>query len=502
MAMLIFLMYIMPDFPQRIWYYIASSTLIVIFLFRWLIFKKFEKHPDQLVRNFPWSLYLGLSTAAIWAYLCGLAISNFHLSSLIGLIHIFVSTGLMAAVMYSLSPMPKIQKTYILTIGLSVMGVIFATQPGELKYTAIAMAIFTVYLLAANTNHSSDLKQAYEFEQKLFREYIKLQEIFDSVPGFMIIVNGKGEWQQASKSTERVFHIDKLRQEIRNALSENKHKHTIEIELGDNTFVVSFERLSSEETLVIGLPISELKKIRTLLETQKAKADYNARLAAIGEMAGGVAHEINNPLSVISITSEFLESKLKNAHVDTEVWKRHTDKIYETSNKIAKVVKSLQNLTREDVLEEMSAVDLDVVIKESIDVSAEKMKRKGVILEYKKCESPIWVEGKHVEIGQVLINLINNSFEAIEYTGKIEIQTRVYKDYVFCCVTDTGRGIPEDVREKMFQPFFTTKAIGQGTGLGLSVSRSLIQGMGGELELLQSHNPTVFQIKLHKANVQ
>lgn len=503
-AMLAFLIYLIPDFHHQIWYYLAASILIAIFLVRWLLFKKYEKHPEQLVRNFPWSLYLGLSTAAIWAYLCGLAISNFHLATLTGMIHIFISNGLMAAVMYSLSSTPKIQKIYILTIGVTIITVLLLYQPGDLKYSSIAMAIFTLYLLAANSNHSSDLKQAYELEEKLVNENIKLQEIFDSVPGFMIIVSSTGEWQQASKSTERVFHIEKLRQEIRKAIENAATKHTIEIELGsagENVFVVSFEKLSSDEFLVIGLPISELKRIRNLLETQKAKADYNARLAAIGEMAGGVAHEINNPLSVISITSEFLDSKLKDAHVDSQIWKRHTDKIYETSNKIAKVVKSLQNLTREDVLEEMAAVDLDVIIKESISISAEKMKRKGVQLEYKSAGS-VWVEGKHVEIGQVLINLINNSFESIEFTGKIELQVRVYKDSVFCCVTDTGRGISEEIRDKMFQPFFTTKPVGQGSGLGLSVSRSLIQGMGGELELLQSHNPTVFQIKFHKANVQ
>lgn len=502
--LLIWLIYLTPFFPERVLYHLAAVTLIVIFLARLLIFKKFEKEPEILIKKHRWSLYLGISTSLVWAFLCSLAIGEFHVSSFIGILHIFVTNGLMAAVMYSLSPTPKLQKAYILFMGVSITTIILLYETGEMKYCAIAMAIFTIYLLGASKNHSKDLRNAYELETKLSNENKKLQGIFDSIPGFMIILNAEGRWLQSSKSTNKVLNSDRLKYEIQKTLESGRTGKTVEMDFGneyEDSYVVSFEKLYNDEVLVIGLPIGELKKIKNLLETQKAKADYNARLAAIGEMAGGVAHEINNPLSVISITSEFLDSKLKDAQIDSDIWKRHTDKIFETSNKIAKVVKSLQNLTRDDVLEEMSNVDLDVVIKESIDISSEKMKRKGVRLEYNG-KGPLWIEGKHVEIGQVLINLINNSFESIEFTGRIEIKTREYKDDVYLSVIDTGRGIPDEIKDKMFQPFFTTKEVGRGSGLGLSVSKSLLQGMGGEIELLQSHNPTIFQIKLRKAKVQ
>jgi signal transduction histidine kinase len=503
-GLLIFLMFFIPSFPEIVSYYLAAISLIVIFFMRWILYRKYGNEPEMLIRKHQWTLYLGLSTSLIWAYLCGVAVYHFKLNSFIGILHIFVANGLLAAVMYSFSPTPKIQKAFILFLSIPVVIIILFNESGSMKYCGVLLGIFTLYLLAASKNHSSDLKYAYEFENRLLAEYEKLQEIFDSIPGFVIIVSDVGEWIQYSKSTGNVLNSDRLKFEIRRTLESGQNKKTVELDLGsvdEDCYIVSFEKLFNDEVLVIGLPIGELKKMRTLLETQKAKADYSARLAAIGEMAGGVAHEINNPLTVISITSEFLQSKLKDAHVDSEIWKRHTDKIYETSNKIAKVVKSLQNLTREDVLEQMSNVDLDVVILESIDISSEKMKRKGVILDYKG-KGPLWVEGKHVEIGQVLINLINNSFESIEFTGRIEIKTREYKDDVFLCVVDTGRGIQEEIREKLFQPFFSTKEVGKGSGLGLSVSRSLVQGMGGDIELLQSHNPTIFQIKLKKAKVQ
>lgn len=502
--LLIWLIYLTPEFPERVLYHLAAVTLIVIFVMRLVLFKKFENEPEILIKRYRWSLYLGVSTSLIWAFLCSLAVKEFHIYSFIGLLHIFVTNGLMTAVMYSLSPTPKLQKIYILFLGLSVTFIIQFHETGEMRYTAVAMAIFTFYLLGASRNHSNDLRNTYELEKKLSDENKKLQGIFDSIPGFMIILNERGQWIQHSKTTGKVFNSDRLKYEIQKHLTSGSIQKTIELDFGsdfEDSYIVSFEKLYNNEVLVIGLPIGELKRIRLLLESQKAKADYNARLAAIGEMAGGVAHEINNPLSVISITSEFLDSKLKDAHVDSEIWKRHTDKIYETSNKIAKVVKSLQNLTRDDVLEQMSNVDLDVIIHESIDISSEKMKRKGVHLEYNG-KGPLWVEGKHVEIGQVLINLINNSFESIEFTGRIEIKTREYKDEVYLSVIDTGRGIPDEIKDKLFQPFFTTKEVGRSSGLGLSVSRSLLQGMGGEIEILQSHNPTIFQIKLRKAKVQ
>lgn len=390
---------------------------MIIFGYRWWIFRRWERDPEYLIRHYRFSLYLGLLTGILWSIVIAMGVWAFHIHSLPGLVHVFMTTGLMAAVMYSLSPTPKIQRLYILAMGLSISTVVTLREFAEgYGLAGILLLFFVVYLAMASRNHSHDLKAAFEFEDQLVEENFKLRQM-----------------QQQ-------------------------------------------------------------------LEEQKAKADYSARLAAIGEMAGGVAHEINNPLAIIAVHSEVLASRLKDAEVEETLWHANTDKISEVVKRIARIVKSLQNLARQTDEAPPHPMDLVPVIEETLDLCREKFKRRSIDLQFES-QGPVWILGKHVELGQVMINLLNNASDAVKDVPSkwIRISIREESDSVLLSISDSGTGISPEVQNRLFQPFFTTKAVGEGSGLGLSISRSILVKLGGDLVLAHAQNPTEFQARLQKA---
>jgi signal transduction histidine kinase len=416
--LLISMLAFVPSFPASLTYQAVNSVLIAIFAVRWLVYRKYRERPKLLILHYHWSIWLGTSTAVLWACSNSLAILHFRVGSFVGLSHVLLTTGLLAAVMYSLSPTPKFQKIYILVLGLTVSSVIFWGEvQGNYRYTGVLLLVFVIYLAMASRNHSYDLRSAFEFEEKLLQE----NEI--------------------------------------------------------------------------------LRQTREELQIQKAKADFAARLAALGEMAGGVAHEINNPLAIIAVNADLLKSKLTASGIEPKIWLGHADKISEIVKRIARIVKSLQHLTRETSDQASSErVEVHAVVEETLDLCREKFKQKAIRLE-SQVPKNVWVWARHVELGQVLINLLNNAYDAVKEADEkvIRLSVQVEAEQVIVKIQDSGEGVSSDAAQKLFQPFFTTKAVGEGSGLGLSISRALLVKIGGDLVLSRTRNPTEFQVILNRS---
>lgn len=299
-----------------------------------------------------------------------------------------------------------------------------------------------------------------------------------------------------------LFDSIELKTEISSFIESRLETRTKEIDFpiqGENSFVLKLEKRSKGSIVVLGLPIGEIKHMRTQLEQQKTKAEYSARLAALGEIAGGVAHEINNPLAVITMSADLLRNKLNAEKVSEGIWKKHTDKINETGKRIALIIKSLQNLSRESDDQEVDILDLTLIVEETLNLCREKFKHHEIQIDYQN-PGEIFVSGKHVDVGQVIINLMNNAFDAVKASPvkRVSFEFLESGEYVHLLIKDTGHGVPQEIQDKLFQPFFTTKPFGEGSGLGLSISRSLLLKYGGEVQLIQAHDPTIFQVSLHK----
>lgn len=237
-------------------------------------------------------------------------------------------------------------------------------------------------------------------------------------------------------------------------------------------------------------------------ERKKAQATliFSSKMAALGEMAGGVAHEINNPLAVIQLYAIKIGEMLRMSSPDHAELIRVSNRIEQNVYRISSIINGLRKFSRTVDNTQMELNEVNQIIHDTLEFCMEKFKNHGVRVELDLPQTSLKVMCRAVEISQVLLNLLNNSFDAIQELPEKWIKLRINEtpDYVEIVATDSGNGIPIPIREAIFQPFFTTKGIGSGTGLGLSISKGIMQSHGGDLILDISGKNTTFIIRLKK----
>lgn len=229
----------------------------------------------------------------------------------------------------------------------------------------------------------------------------------------------------------------------------------------------------------------------------RARALNSARMAELGEVAGGIAHEVNNPLTIIEGQSYKLRKLLSEPNFDTEGAKKCLDKIESTVGRISKIIKTLRNISRKSSTDPMEAHSLQKICEDALELTQERLKQKGMKFEMSG-DLNVETMCRPSEIAQVLLNLINNSMDAIESLAERWIKVNVVHSgaQLEIRVIDSGPGIAPSVQSRLMQPFFTTKPVGQGTGLGLSISRTIILNHGGTLDYETLDNHTSFVIRL------
>jgi signal transduction histidine kinase len=234
------------------------------------------------------------------------------------------------------------------------------------------------------------------------------------------------------------------------------------------------------------------------IHDQQATMAAAAKMSALGEMAGGIAHEINNPLAVIYARSLHIEKLLNRDEPKIEDAIKFAKTIFSMSERIAAIIKGMKTFSRDADSDPLEICSLKKIIEDTLILCEQRIKLIGVSLEIDSKIGDFWIQGKAVQISQVLLNLLNNSTDAIEHSQNkwITITAKSTKDRVIISVTDSGPGIPKAIREKMMDPFFTTKPVGKGTGLGLSVSRSILSNHNGSLSIDESCANTRFSIEL------
>jgi PAS domain S-box-containing protein len=246
--------------------------------------------------------------------------------------------------------------------------------------------------------------------------------------------------------------------------------------------------------------ITVRKEMEAQIEASKEQMLASARLSALGMMAGGVAHEINNPLSIIHASAGDLLRRVKEeGAVPLQIVVRNGERILQTANRITKIVKSMRHLAREGSQDSVRPTLVSKIVEEPLEVCKERFKDHGVNLILPSID-PSWsVSCREVQIGQVLLNLLQNAFDAIaEQTGEkwVRLAVALHDDTLEFSVTDSGPGIPPPLRTKIMEPFFTTKDVGKGTGLGLSLSRKIVEEHGRTLELKEQDGHPCFSFSL------
>lgn len=242
------------------------------------------------------------------------------------------------------------------------------------------------------------------------------------------------------------------------------------------------------------------KAAREELERERTKSFQTAKLASLGEMAGGIAHEINNPLAIISGYARRLQSLVEKPNESREKIVRYAEKIEQTGYRMAKIVNSLRRLSRNSFNEHFEESSIRTIVEDVLEISNQRFKANQVSLTYPQPLPEIMIRCRNVQISQVVLNLLNNAYDACVGSegASVTIEIEEQRDQIKIRVVDSGPGVPPEVEARLFEPFFTTKGIGHGTGLGLSISKAIVDEHNGKLQVYRRDSFTVFEIELWK----
>ena len=240
------------------------------------------------------------------------------------------------------------------------------------------------------------------------------------------------------------------------------------------------------------------KLVTTSDITQRLEAEQQliqaSKMATLGEMATGVAHELNQPLSVIKTGSSFCVKKFqKKEAIDDDVIFNIISKIDSNADRATNIIQHMRHLARKSDLT-LEPIQINELLKSAAEIFHQQLRLRGIDVEWDIQENLPIIQGDWSRLEQVIINLVLNARDAIEdrwkdvgrseSEKKIVLRTRAEDDRVILEVCDTGIGVPDSLRDKIFEPFFTTKEVGKGTGLGLSISYGFIKNCKGDIQVI------------------
>ncbi len=356
-------------------------------------------------------------------------------------------------------------------------------------------------------------------------DFVNLRGLFEEIPRTKYEITWKSSYEEGLKALhERKFDaclLDyRLGEHTGIDLLKEVHKLRLVCPIilltghGDFDLDVEAMQFGASEYLIKGqlnAPLLErslrysMKHALDMEELNQSKAQIlqQDRLASLGLLASSLAHEIGTPLGIIRSRAELVQRRAK------ELESTHSDMttVITQIDRITKLVNSLLHLAREKQSDSAAAVNLNAVIQDVLNLMQHEFDRKGIVLNLEVQEN-LLVMAEGGPLGQVLLNLLVNSVHAIDEAkagGRssghhITLIARPSNNhFVELLVEDTGCGIPEKNLNQLFKPFFTTKDVGLGTGLGLATSYTLVQSWDGTISVESKGNPgATFKIRLKK----
>jgi two-component system NtrC family sensor kinase len=231
-------------------------------------------------------------------------------------------------------------------------------------------------------------------------------------------------------------------------------------------------------------------------EEREMRLIMSERLAALGQMSSGIAHEINNPLASIAGCAEGLLAKVKKTQFDPDLFESYLNIVLEEVGRCKGITTSMLSFVRK-----MSYEKTMINVNEAIDKTLEIIGFQGRLQDIeliRNYEDPVpAVYGSAGELRQVLLIIISNALDAMEEKGAITLATKGEDAFVVIRISDSGPGIPEEARSRIFDVFFTTKSERGGTGLGLSIARKIVENHNGRIEVMSEPGcGATFEIRL------
>lgn len=480
------------------------TLTLAMMVFRWVVAKNIQ--PSKRLRVFLLASIFGSNFS--WSLLISTLIyyGTDNPSLILGTI-ILVS-GLTAAASYSLGPVLKILYFYNISIILSLVLAllwqytsIHANGHNEHIHIHWTTILYFVAYLGFTLKTG---KIAYNDWLTNFQSRLELQAIFDSFPGGVYLFsNGKlkltNQWIQYKFAINPKSLLQKTINEIKDSLAlpfpvtefiaSKQIEHQLEMPLktllGERQHIVILKRLSQNDdsVLIVIVDIEDQIRIQAENNRQRIQLINASRLASLGEMSAGLAHEINNPLSVILAQTELLQRRLKKEiNKNTDAILPVLEKIEQMGLRITRIIKGLSLFAQDGKAYPLKKISLLSVIEESLSFCEARFLKAQIQLNV-DVDPEINIYGRSTQLSQVFLNLLNNSYEALQAQEIrwVQIQARSKENLIEIKVTDSGADLDTAIKDKMMQPFFTTKEPGKGIGLGLSISQGIITDHRGEI---------------------
>jgi histidine kinase len=355
---------------------------------------------------------------------------------------------------------------------------------------------------------SLDITERKELEEKLEKSEQKYHGIFDSIPNPVFVLDSDSlEIVDCNESVTVVYGLTRedllsrsflvlfipderqqYAQTIRTATELNQVKH---LHKNQSRLVVNI-RISPGE-----YPGRKVLLVTTSDITKRLETEQNliqaSKIATLGEMATGIAHELNQPLSVIKTASSFFIKKLdRQQAIDESTLGVMLRKIDANIDRATRIIDHMRQFARKTDLK-LERVQLNEVLRRAFDIFSQQLKLRSIEVVWETDPDLPKIDADPGRLEQVFINLLINARDAIEERWgaaevapgqkRIILATRATEQIVVCEICDTGTGIPANLVEKIFEPFFTTKQAGKGTGLGLSISYGIVKDCGGGIKV-------------------
>jgi signal transduction histidine kinase len=348
----------------------------------------------------------------------------------------------------------------------------------------------------------------------------QLQMFIDMIPSKLLWINSDSMISLLNKKMEPLIRRkdifmsrdyigssdDQLLNEIFKFLDSEETSLTKELLVGssdgDRWHMCNFTKVDfrkGREAFIVAIDIHDDKVLKDSLIKQKQISDQASRLVNLGEMASGIAHEINNPIAIAQGTASVLLSKLEKSKLDDDDLKVKLEKIMSTHQRVTDVIKGMKAFSKKGTSEDRANVEIEDVIKSTLVLCSERFKDYGIDLRVEPLKKKFEYECRKQDLSQIILSFLNNSFDSISKKTENQndfISIRVDDEDSELCISVTDSGVGIDNIEKVFVPFYTTKSHGTGVGLGLSLSQKIANSYSGRIEANSDNGRTTFRLLL------
>lgn len=344
----------------------------------------------------------------------------------------------------------------------------------------------------------TDLKQEIA---EYFREILNVT-VGESILGLSQV------YQKLTMTAPRVYFGDVKYPKVKTGKSVIVNKYG-EIECFLYVDQMKLDIADSYKTALVSV-VNANKELRSAFDQLKIQQDQmiqTEKLAALGTMAAGVAHEINTPLSIISLNESIMREMVSENKYERDDFSKRLVKIEETVTKISKITSALRAYAVDNTSSSSDSDFREVTVNSLIDSALlfceNQLKQKGIQVTPFRLPETVKLECRAQQLSQALYNVILNASEAVEGLPEKWIRIDAYDkdDKISICVTDSGAGIPIEHKDKIFDPFYTTKEVGKGKGLGLSLSKGIVDIHHGKIFIDQKSKNTklIIEVPKHRA---